>query len=137
MSDQLGIMDQLAIREDVVFTGFIPDEDVPAIYNLADLFVFPSLYEGFGMPVLEAMACGCPVITTTTGCSPEVAGEAAILVDPLRSDEIATWIKRVLDDETLREGLIEKGLKRAKAFNWQRCAQETISLFESLNNRRA
>ncbi len=137
MSDQLGIMDQLGIREDVVFTGFIPDEVVPATYNLADLFVFPSLYEGFGMPVLEAMACGCPVITTTTGCSPEVAGKAAILVDPLRPDEIARWIQRVLTEKTLRDELIEKGLKRAKEFSWQRCAQETISPFESLNNRGA
>ena len=134
MSNQLGIMDQLGIREDVVFTGFVPDEVVPAIYNLADLFVFPSLYEGFGMPVLEAMACGCPVITTTTGCSPEVAGDAAVLVDPLRSDKIADWIQRVLGEEMLREELIEKGLKRAKDFSWEKCAKETVSLFESLDD---
>jgi glycosyltransferase involved in cell wall biosynthesis len=132
-SKDLQLVDQLGLHDHVLFTDFIPDEDIPAMYNLADLFVFPSLYEGFGMPVLEAMACGCPVLTTETGCSPEVAGDAALLVDPYAPDKIAEAIQRLLTDEQLRQGLIEKGLVRAKQFGWERCARETLALFESLN----
>jgi glycosyltransferase involved in cell wall biosynthesis len=132
-SEELEMIDRLGLREHVVFTDFIPDDDIPAIYNLADLFVFPSLYEGFGMPVLEAMACACPVITTKTGSSPEVAGGAAVLIDPYSPDEIAAAIRTVDSDEELREELVAKGLKRAKDFSWKECAWNTLALFESLN----
>jgi len=94
--------------------------------------LFPSLYEGFGMPVLEAMACGCPVITTQTGCTPEVAGDAAILVDPYDPMAIADAIRKVLTDETLRRQLRERGFARVRRFSWQRCAKETLALFESV-----
>jgi glycosyltransferase involved in cell wall biosynthesis len=133
-SKDLRLVDQLGIRDRVVFTGFVPDEDIPALYNLADLFVFPSFYEGFGMPVLEAMACGCPVVTTKTGCSPEVAGDAALLVNPYDPEEIAESVKKILTDEMLRIQLIEKGLKRVQRFSWHKCAEETLILFESLCN---
>ena len=128
----LELIEQLGLRDQILFTGFVPDDDIPAFYNLADLFLFPSLYEGFGIPVLEAMACGCPVVTTKSGCSPEVAGDAAILVDPYSSDEIAKAIQQVLLDERVREGLIEKGYQRAKQFSWEKCAKETVAVFESL-----
>ncbi len=132
-SEELKLIDELGLRDHIIFTNFIPDEDIPAIYNLADVFVFPSLYEGFGMPVLEAMACACPVVTTKTGSSPEVAGGAAVLTDPYRPDEIADAIRKVVSDEELRERLVAKGLKRATEFSWKNCARNTLALFESLN----
>lgn len=132
-SKDLAVLDELGLRDRTQLLGFVSDEEIPAIYNLADLLLFPSLYEGFGMPVLEAMACGCPVVTTETGCSPEVAGGAALLVDPYRPDRIADAVWRLLTDQALREELVEKGLRRAKEFSWRACAEETLRLFESLN----
>jgi glycosyltransferase involved in cell wall biosynthesis len=129
----LELIEELGLRDQILFTGFVPDDDIPAFYNLADLFLFPSLYEGFGIPVLEAMACGCPVITTKTGCTPEVAGDAAFLVDPYNPDEIAKAIQQVLRDEGLRKDLIEKGLRRAKQFSWEKCARETLAVLNNLH----
>jgi glycosyltransferase involved in cell wall biosynthesis len=131
-SRDLELLDRLQLRDHVMFTGFVPDDDLPAIYNLADLFLFPSLYEGFGMPVLEAMACGCPVVTTSTGCSPEVAGDAALLVDPYDVDAIAAASERVLLDDVLRKELVGRGLARVRQFSWRRCAAETLTLFQTL-----
>ncbi len=131
-SKDLQLIDQLGLGDQVLFTNYVPDDDIPAIYNLASLFVFPSLYEGFGIPVLEAMACGCPVITTETGCSPEVAGDAAVLVNPYDPEHIAEAIQKVLTEEMLRKQLIERGLRRVQQFSWQKCAEETLALFESL-----
>ena len=105
---------------------------MPAFYNLAELFVFPSFYEGFGMPVLEAMACGCPVIASKTGCSPEVAGGAAALVDPYSHEEIAESMLAVLGDEDTKRRMSEAGLERVKSFSWRKCAEETIDWFEAL-----
>jgi len=133
-SKDIEMIRKLDIKDKVLFTGFVPDEDIPAFYNLADLFVFPSLYEGFGMPVLEAMACGCPVITTETGCSPEVAGGAAVLTNPYDVRQIAESIKKVLGENSFRKELIQKGLTRAGQFSWNNCARETLALFDSLNN---
>lgn len=129
----LALLDELGVRDRTLLLGFVPDEEIPAIYNLADLLVFPSLYEGFGMPVLEAMASGCPVVTTETGCSPEVAGGAALLVDPYRPELIADAMQRILTEEALRKELVERGLRRAREFSWRRCAEETLRLFESLD----
>ena len=126
------LLDDLGLRDSVIFPGFIPDEDIPKFYSLADLFVMPSLYEGFGIPVLEAMACGCPVVTTKTGCSPEVAGGGAVLVDPYNPEEMARGMLAVLSDEALRADLVRKGYLRAKEFSWEKCARETLELFESL-----
>ena len=133
-SEDLELVDKLGLRDNVVFTGFVSDDEIPALYNLADLFVFPSLYEGFGIPVLEAMACGCPVIASRTGCSPEVAGGAAVLVDPYDPDEIADAIKDVLGNESLRRTLVEKGLHRARDFNWGKSAGETLALFDCVSH---
>ncbi len=112
----------------------MPPEEIPALYNLADLFVFPSIYEGFGLPILEAMACGCPVITSTTGYAPEVAQGAGLLVNPYRPEEIAAAIRKVLGDDLLRQKMIQDGLQWVKNFSWEKTARETLALFESLVN---
>jgi glycosyltransferase involved in cell wall biosynthesis len=126
---------KLGLQEKVLFTDWVPHEDLAAIYNLADLFVFPSFYEGFGIPLLEAMACGCPAIVSGTGAFPEIAGEAALLINPHNPDETAEAIRKILTDDSLRNALRKKGLLRAKAFNWDKCARETIAVFESLNGK--
>jgi glycosyltransferase involved in cell wall biosynthesis len=131
-SKDFKLIDQLGLRKKIIFTGFIPDEDIPAFYNLAEVLVFPSLYEGFGMPVLEAMSCECPVVTSKTGCSPEVAGDAAVLVDPYDKNDIIRGIKKVLDDSYLREQMIWRGVQRSREFGWKKCAKQTLDLFESL-----
>lgn len=128
----LELIQQLGLRDRVQLTGWISHEDLPAVYNLADLFAFPSLYEGFGIPLLEAMACGCPIVTATTCAPPEVTGAAACLVDPLDVEAIAAGMREMLGDEQLRRIKIGYGLERAKGFSWERCAREVLALFESL-----
>ncbi|MCS7287390.1 MAG: glycosyltransferase family 1 protein [Anaerolineae bacterium] len=120
---------ELGLEERVHFTGYVPDEDLPALYSAADLFVFPSLYEGFGLPVLEAMACGVPVICSNTSSLPEVAGDAALLVDPTDVQALAKAIERALTDETLRAMLRAKGLERARMFTWEKTAQKTLEVY--------
>ena len=113
------------IAERVRFIGYVADEDLPALLQGAHAFVFPSLYEGFGMPVLEAMAGGTPVLTSTTTSLPEVAGDAALLVDPQSSQAIATGITHLITDPALRQRLSDRGKQWAQRFTWQRCAEET------------
>ena len=131
-SKDLALIEKLGLQSDVVFPGFVEDHEIPAFYNLAELFVLPSIYEGFGIPALEAMACGCPVVASRTGCSREVAGDAAILVDPLNPHDIASAIKETLSNPMIRKRLIECGLKRCKEFNWEKCARETLTIFQKL-----
>jgi glycosyltransferase involved in cell wall biosynthesis len=123
---------ELGLEDRVIFTGYVPDEDLPAIYSAADLFVFPSLYEGFGLPVLEAMACGTPVVCSNTSSLPEVAGDAALLVDPADVRALAGAMERVLTDETLRADLQARGLEQARRFSWARAAQETMQVYENV-----
>lgn len=108
---------------DIILTGYIDEEDKIPIYKLAQIFAFPSLYEGFGMPVLEAMAAGVPVITSNVSSLPEVAGDAAILVNPLNEDEIFEAYKKILSDKKLQLEMIEKGLEQAKKFEWKESAK--------------
>jgi glycosyltransferase involved in cell wall biosynthesis len=108
------------VRQDVRFFGFVPEHTLAALYRLASVFAFPSLYEGFGLPPLEAMACGTPVVTSRLSSLPEVVGDAALLVDPYRVEEIAHALERVLQDETLRADLVARGLVRARQFSWER-----------------
>ncbi|NJK79434.1 MAG: glycosyltransferase family 4 protein [Chloroflexaceae bacterium] len=122
----------LGVRQRVHFPGYIEDSDLPALLSGAQAFVFPSLYEGFGMPVLEAMACGTPVLTSTISSLPEVAGEAALLVDPLSTDVIAGGLARLLNDAALRDTLRDKGLLHAARFTWARCAAETLRVLSYL-----
>lgn len=112
--------------------GFVSDQDLVALYNCATVFTMPSLYEGFGLPVLEAMSCGCPVITTRCGSLPEIAGDAVEYVDPYNIDNISKKIVRVFEDNTLREKLIIKGFKQAKNFSWKKTSQDTINVYEKI-----
>jgi len=117
---------ELGLTNRVRFPGYVPDADLPALLSGALAFVFPSLHEGFGMPVLEAMACGAPVLTSTTSALPEVAGDAALLVDPCDTDAIAAALKRLAADAPLRASLRARGWERAANFTWERCARETL-----------
>ncbi len=123
-----------APAESVVLTGYVPDKFLPALYSGATAFVYPSLYEGFGLTVLEAMACGTPVICSSTTSLPEVAGDAAILVDPSDVAAIGQAITNLLSDEPLRSSLRARGLERAKEFTWDRAAAETWQVLEHAAN---
>ena len=111
--------------------GFVEDEELPALYRGACLFAFPSLYEGFGLPVLEAMACGVPVVCSNTSSLPEVAGDAAVLVNPLDVDELSFAMDRVLQDKVLRDRMIDRGLAQAARFTWQRSARQLLDVIRS------
>ena len=117
------------LHKHVRFLGFVPDETLAILYRLAAVFVFPSLYEGFGLPPLEAMASGTPVVTSNLSSMPEVAGDAAVLVDPYDVDAIKDGIKRVLTDPELREDLVRKGLRRARHFSWERSVARTREIY--------
>jgi len=129
--DLFALTSSLGLEDDVLFPGFVPASDLPWWYRAAACFVYPSVYEGFGLPVLEAMACGTPVIASSASSLPEVAGDAALMVDPLDVDALADAIKKVLSDRTLWEELRLKGLRRAAGFSWQRCAEETASVYRT------
>jgi glycosyltransferase involved in cell wall biosynthesis len=122
----------LGLEQDVRCTGRLDREDLRRLYSFADLFVFPSLYEGFGMPVLEAMACGAPTITSSASSLPEVAGDAAVLVDPEDVEAVGRAMVMVLSDQKLREGLRRRGFERARLFTWQRAAMCTSALYREL-----
>ncbi len=117
-----GMVAALGLENDVRWLGYVPDADRPALFAGATAFVFPSLYEGFGLPALEAMAWGTPVLASSAGSLPEVVGDAGLLVDPYDVDELARAMERLLDDAALRERLIEAGRRRAATFTWERCA---------------
>jgi glycosyltransferase involved in cell wall biosynthesis len=123
-------------RGSITFLGYVPDEHLEGLYGAADLFVYPSSYEGFGLPVLEAMACGTPVITSDTSSLPEVTGDAAITIDPESTSELSTAIRSVYDDKELRESMKIDGLKRAEQMTWERTAQETLSVYKRLVTNR-
>jgi glycosyltransferase involved in cell wall biosynthesis len=118
-------------HRDIIFTGFVAPGDKVYLYNLTSLFIYPSFFEGFGFPPLEAMACGVPTITSNTSCFPEVIGEAALMVDPYNFEEIAWAMNEVFSDEALKKDLIERGFKQAKKFSWDRCARETLEFFKN------
>ena len=120
------------LEEAVCFPGFIEDDDLADLYRGAELFVFPSLYEGFGLPPLEAMACGVPVVTSNTSSMPEVAGGAAMLVDPLDVDGMAEVIARVLGDAASRARLRDAGIARARQFSWETAAHQVLDTYASL-----
>lgn len=132
---EIDLIPRLNLENDVSLIGWIPDEDLPALYNLSTFLVFPSLYEGFGIPIIEAMRCGCPVLTSNRGAPSEVAGDAALLVDPTDIDSIVNGMYELIVNKELRENLIKKGFVRSRKFTWDSCAKKTIALFESLNNR--
>ncbi len=116
-------------RGNIILTGFVDDADKPALYNLASAFVYPSFYEGFGFPPLEALACGVPVITSHSSSLPEIVGDAGVLVDPHKPDELFRALEEVLLDKRLRETLRARGLARAKTFSWEQAAREVLRVF--------
>jgi glycosyltransferase involved in cell wall biosynthesis len=120
------------VARDIVFTGYVPPADLPALYAGAACFVFPSLYEGFGLPVLEAMAAGAPVVASRAGAIPEVAGEAALLVDAERPERIAEAVESVLDDPALRARMTARGRARAREFTWEAVARRTLAVYEAV-----
>lgn len=116
--------------DELVFTGYVPKDDLIALYNAASLFVYPSLFEGFGIPPLEAMACGTPVVCSNASSLPEVVDDAAIMVDPLAVDELAAAIARTLRDDDLRRQLIARGLQRTAMFTWEKAAQRLVEIYD-------
>ncbi len=120
------------ILNHIHFTGYVPNKELPAIYSLANLFLYPSLRESFGIPLVEAMGCGVPVITSNTSSMPEIAVDAAILVDPFNPEAIATAVENLWADKELQNLLVNKGLERAKYFNWDANAALTLKIYEEV-----
>ncbi len=125
-------VERLRLRQRVIFPGFVADGDLPALYSAARLLAYPSLYEGFGLPMLEAMACGTPVVASTASCLPEVAGDAALLVSPTDVEALAAALDRVLSDEALRADLIAKGYSRVGQFSWGKSARQLLGVYHKL-----
>lgn len=121
---------ELGLSDLVTLTGHVPEADLPALYSGSSCFIYPSYFEGFGLPPLEAMKCGAPVVVGNRTSLPEVVGDAAVLVDPFEVSEIAAGIARVLNDSGLRASLREKGLERARAFDWRDTARQTLAVYE-------
>jgi len=133
------IMDEInsspqKVKEDILLTGYISDQDLPSLYQNATAFVFPSLYEGFGIPILESMYYRTPVITSKTSSMPEVTGEAAILVNPESESDIKTALEKVYSDKKLRNDLISKGVENVKKYSWQASAEKLYNLIKSYEN---
>jgi mannose-1-phosphate guanylyltransferase len=128
----LQVINEMNIARDVVFVDYVANEDLPAYYSGAECFILPSLYEGFGLPPLEAMACGCPVIVSNRASLPEVTGKAAIKINPCDTDDLASAIGMVLTDKRLRQELVSKGLDHAQQFSWEKAARETMEVYETV-----
>lgn len=126
------LVEQLELEDDIIFTGFFPDKDLNNLYRCAELLLFPSFYEGFGLPVLEAFACGIPVVSSKMGSLPEVGGKAALFVDPNNYEEIASAVIRILNDKSFRENKRQQGLEQVNKFSWERAARSTLKVFEKL-----
>jgi glycosyltransferase involved in cell wall biosynthesis len=119
------------VRSRIIFTGYLPDQSLSAIYSGATAFLYPSLYEGFGLPPLEAMQCGTPVITSNTSSLPEVVGEAGLLIDPTQADQLMAAILQVVQDSALRQRLSEQALARSQQFSWGHCADRTVEVYRT------
>jgi glycosyltransferase involved in cell wall biosynthesis len=126
------LIKELKLEQDVRWIDSPPVADLVALYNAASVFVLPSHYEGFGLTVLEAMACGAPTIISDRGSLPEISGGASLVIDPDNIDELAEALARVMDDEALRLGLQYKGFERVTEFSWQRCARETLKVYHQV-----
>jgi len=130
--DLLKVQKMVENDKRIIRLGFVPTEDLVSIYNLATVFAMPSFYEGFGLPILEAMSCGCPVVTTKEGSIPEVAGDAAYYVNAYDVNSIASGINKVFSDQKLQEELFLKGLKQAEKFSWKKTAEDTVRMYERI-----
>lgn len=127
--DVFRAVERLRLRDEVVFAGYVAETDLPALYSAADAFAYPSLYEGFGLPPLEALACGTPVVCAAAGSLPEVVGDAALLVPPEDEAALAAALERLLEDRALRATLQQRGRERAAQFTWAACAARTRELY--------
>lgn len=125
--------EELNIDDKVLFPGFIALDDLPYLYNASELFIYPSFYEGFGLPPIEAMACGVPVIASDTTSIPEIAGDSARLIDPQNTSDMAEAMLNVLQDEDLRNELIQKGLKRSRQLSWKNTAKQMLNVYEKFS----
>lgn len=125
-------VERLGLQREVIFTGYVPSEDLPVLYSAAECMAFPSLYEGFGLPVIEAMACGTPVVTSNSSSLAEIAGRDALLVNPLSIGEIADALYRLHKEPELRRELSRRGISRAAEFTWQRAAHATLNVYEEV-----
>ena len=133
MSDDIGaLVEELNLKNNVHLLGYLTDEELRYFYNEAEVFVFPSFYEGFGFPIVEAFSCGAPVVTSNASSCPEVAAEAALLIDPTNVQDMVDKILRVMRDRTLRNSLKEKGLKRATDFSFEKTARETLAVYRNV-----
>ena len=128
--DSVTAAERSGYSDKITFTGFVPDEDLPAIYSAAAIFVYPSIFEGFGLPPIEAMQCGTPVITGNRTSLPEIVGDAGVMVDPYDVGSLTDAIERLLRDHELRAELSSRGLRRAKDFSWENTARDTLKVFE-------
>lgn len=126
------IIEDMNLQKDIIFVGYVSDNDLVRLYNTADVYIRPSFYDGFGMPPLEAMACGCPVVVSNVGSLPEVVGNAGVLANPYDIDKWVDAIHNILRNDGVREDLINKGLERAKMFSWKKMAKETVKVYESV-----
>ena len=129
----LAMAKKMGVAEKMIFLPVLPNSELVFLYNLAEIFVFPSLYEGFGLPVLEAMSCGCPVVASRATSLPEVAGDAALLVDPYQPEDIASAMKKLLEGRDLQAELRARGLEQARRFSWEKTAGETLAIYRELS----
>jgi glycosyltransferase involved in cell wall biosynthesis len=130
--DILQTYEKLKMDDDIILTNYVTEEDLLSLYQCADIFAFPTLYEGFGFPPLEAMGCGVPVIASNVSSLPEIVGDAALLVDPLDTAQISEAIVTMANSESLRKQLIEKGLKQSAKFSWEDTARKTLDVYASV-----
>ncbi|MCK4882028.1 MAG: glycosyltransferase family 4 protein [Candidatus Omnitrophica bacterium] len=130
--DLVNLIETLRLKKDIIFLGYLTDAELRYFYNKAEVFIFPSFYEGFGFPILEAFCCGAPVVTSNISSCPEIAGDAALSVDPNSPQDIAGAIGRIVSDRDLRETLREKGSKRAEDFDFRKTAEETLKVYEEV-----
>jgi glycosyltransferase involved in cell wall biosynthesis len=122
-----------SLHDYIHLTGYIPNRELPAVYSLCTVFLYPSLRESFGIPMLEAMACGVPVITSNTSSMPEVGGKAALFIDPFNPEDIAAAMHRLLNDQTLRQQLIKDGFENTAKFSWSKMATDVLSIYQELS----
>ena len=133
--DVLAEIKNLGIEDHVKFLGFVNDADLPALYRAARVFAFPSIYEGFGLPVLEAMAAGTPVVTSNASSIPEVVGECGLMVDPLDVDGLAAALRAAWTDDAYRADVIPRAIRRAKSFSWQKAAAQLMDVYEDVMSK--
>jgi glycosyltransferase involved in cell wall biosynthesis len=136
-AEELRVIEELKLADRLCLPGWIWHDDLPAVYSLADLFAFPSLYEGFGIPIIEAMACGCPVVTANTCAPPEIVMDAGQVVDPYSVEDIAAAMLKVLTDYPLRQQMSDRGIERATHFSWHKCVTAMLQMLDVIDRQRS